>query len=332
MWPSTASWSWWHPEPALWVLAAWGLDALVGEPCGPVHPVRAVAAGAFTLEGVVRRFARSPRALRLGGAATVIAVVAGTYAATLAVVALADRLSPVAGHLTALLLMATGLAGRDLADAAGRVRAALDAADLVTARRRVAELVSRDTAALPVPEVVRAAVESVAENTCDAVVAPFLWGLVGGAPLLWAYKAVNTLDSLFGYRTPRYREFGWFAARLDDAANWLPARLAALALVVAACPEGRTRAAWTVWRRDARAHASPNAGQTEAAMAGALGVRLGGPTPYHGVVVPRPTLGDAEVALTPATIPAAVRLLRRAVTLVAVLGTAVAGALGGRWW
>lgn len=332
MWPSTGSWSWWHPEPALWVFAAWALDALTGEPCGRMHPVRAIAAAAGVLERVVRRFARSPRALRLGGALTAVVVVAGTYGTTLGVVDAAALLHPLFGHLVALLLMASGLAGRGLADAARRVQGALDAEDLVAARRRVAELVSRDTEALGTPEVVRAAVESVAENTCDAFVAPFLWGLAGGAPLLWAYKAVNTLDSLFGYRTPRYRDFGWFAARLDDGANWVPARLAALALVVAAVPGGRARSAWAVWRRDGRAHASPNAGQTEAAMAGALGVRLGGPTPYHGVLVERPPLGDPVVALAPPVIGAAVRLLRRTAALVAVAGTLLAGTLGGRWW
>ena len=329
--PSTVSWSWWRPEPALWVLAAWVLDAWVGEPCGRVHPVRAVAATAAALEQAVRRSARSPRGLRLGGVLTAVVVVGGTYGFTLGIVDAASRLDPLFGHVVALLLMASGLAGRGLADAAGRVQQALDAADLATARQRVAELVSRDTEALEPPEVVRATVESVAENTCDAFVAPFLWGLVGGAPLLWAYKAVNTLDSLFGYRTPRYRDFGWFAARLDDGANWIPARVAALALVVAAAAEGRARAAWAVWRRDGRAHASPNAGQTEAAMAGALGVRLGGLTPYHGVLVPRPTLGDPVRPLAPSVIGRAVRLLRRTEALVAVAGTLLAGILGGRW-
>ena len=165
--------------------------------------------------------------------------------------------------------------------------------DLTGARGRLSHLCGRDPAGLDEAGLVRATVESVAENTSDAVVAPLLWGAVAGVPGLLVYRAVNTLDAMVGHRSARYRRFGWAAARLDDVANVLPARLAAaLTVLVAPSAGGRPGAAFRVWRRDGRAHPSPNAGQVEAAFAGALGRTLGGPLAYAGRVEQRPQLGD----------------------------------------
>jgi adenosylcobinamide-phosphate synthase len=173
------------------------------------------------------------------------------------------------------------------------VHARLAAGDLAAARRRVTHLVARDPDALDAAGVARAALESVAENTCDAVVAPLVWGAVAGLPGLLGYRAVNTLDAMVGYRSPRHTNFGWAAARLDDAANVVPARLTA-ALVALAAPVvgGDGWAAATIARRDGRRHPSPNSGYSEAAFAGALGVRLGGRNVYAGRVEDRPTIGD----------------------------------------
>jgi adenosylcobinamide-phosphate synthase len=171
-------------------------------------------------------------------------------------------------------------------------------------------MVSRDTDRLDVAGVVRAATESVAENTVDGVAAPLLYAVLGGAPLAVAYKAASTLDSTFGYRTERYRDFGWAAARLDDAAACLPARATPpfVALAAILCRE-RPLSAWRICRRDGRRHASPNAGLAEAAFAGALGVQLGGPAMREGQWIDSPLLGDPRQLPTPAHITRAVRLM-----------------------
>jgi adenosylcobinamide-phosphate synthase len=216
------------------------------------------------------------------------------------------------------------LGGRSLRREAIAVASQLAAGDLSAARVRIRALVGRDTAALSTEEVARAAVESVAENTADAVVAPLFWGAVAGVPGLLGYRALNTLDAMIGHRSPRYLRFGWAAARLDDAANWLPARLAGL-LTVATAPlvAGSPPEAWRAWRCDARQHPSPNAGVLEAAFAGALGVRLGGRNVYGGEVEDRGVLGNGR-PVDMADIGRAVRLSR----LVSAAAIAVVIALG----
>jgi adenosylcobinamide-phosphate synthase len=187
------------------------------------------------------------------------------------------------------------LGGRSLSREAATVAGQLADGSLLAARDQVRHLVGRDTAELSTEEVARAAVESVAENASDAIVAPLLWGAVAGLPGLIGYRAVNTLDAMIGHRTPRYLEFGWAAARLDDLANWVPARLAALAAAAWAPLIGGTAGkAIDVVRRDAGRHPSPNAGVVEAAFAGALGVQLGGRNAYHGTVEDRGVLGDGR--------------------------------------
>jgi adenosylcobinamide-phosphate synthase len=215
------------------------------------------------------------------------------------------------------------LGGRSLRREATAVASLLAAGDLPAARLRVRTLVGRDTASLSTEEIARAAVESVAENTADAVVAPLFWGAVAGVPGLLSYRAINTLDAMIGHRSPRYLRFGWAAARLDDVVNWLPARLAGV-LTVAAAPlvAGSPRKAWQAWRRDARQHPSPNAGVVEAAFAGALGARLGGRNVYGGKVEDRGGLGDGR-PVEIGDIGRAVRLSRlvsaAAVVLIALL-------------
>jgi adenosylcobinamide-phosphate synthase len=187
------------------------------------------------------------------------------------------------------------LGGASLAEEGAAMARALDAGDLEGARARLPHLCGRDPGSLDLAGVARASVESIAENTSDAVVAPLIWGAVAGAPGLLAYRAANTLDAMVGYRSPRYRRFGWAAARLDDLANLLPSRAAAgLTTLCAPLVGGSVRGAWQVWRRDAAAHPSPNAGQIEAAFAGALGVRLGGRTVYPHGTEQRPVLGHGR--------------------------------------
>ncbi|HEY6425414.1 MAG TPA: cobalamin biosynthesis protein [Pseudonocardiaceae bacterium] len=187
------------------------------------------------------------------------------------------------------------LGGASLADEGAAMVRALNAGDLDAARARLPHLCARDPDDLDLAGIARASVESIAENTSDAVVAPLVWGAMAGAPGLLAYRAVNTLDAMVGYRSPRYQRFGWAAARLDDLVNLLPSRIAAaLTTLCAPVVGGSARGAWQTWRRDAAAHPSPNAGPIEAAFAGALEVRLGGRTVYPHGTEQRPVLGHGR--------------------------------------
>lgn len=214
------------------------------------------------------------------------------------------------------------LGGTSLGRAGTAMADTLAAGDLPGARALLPTLAGRDPAGLDVADLARATVESVAENTSDAAVAPLVWGAVAGLPGLLGYRAVNTLDAMVGHRSPRYARFGWAAARTDDVANWLPARLTA-ALTVATAPlvGGSAAGAWRIWWRDGAAHPSPNAGRCEAALAGALDLRLGGRNVYGSRVEDRPALGDGRPPAAP-DVPRAVRLSRAVWITAAVLATA----------
>ena len=219
----------------------------------------------------------------------------------------------------------TVLGGTSLGRAAARMHHALAAGDVPAARAALPGLAGRDPRALDAPELARATVESVAENTADAAVAPLFWGATAGLPGLLAYRAVNTLDAMVGYRSARYARFGWAAARLDDVATWVPARLtAALTVLCAPAAEGSAAGALRDWWRDGAAHPSPNAGRCEAALAGALGLRLGGRNVYGSRVEVRPALGTGRPP-DAADIPPAVRLSR--LVWVASAGLAVTARL-----
>jgi adenosylcobinamide-phosphate synthase len=267
------------------------------------HPVAGFGLSATALESLVWRNSRA------AGAAYAVALVG---AATGAGTALdrATRRHPGARVLVTAAVTWTVLGGTSLGRAADRMTAALADRDIVAARSALPALAGRDPRELDEPELVRATVESVAENTADAAVAPLFWGAVAGLPGLLGYRAVNTLDAMVGHHSTRYERFGWAAARLDDVANWLPGRLTA-ALTVACAPlaGGSAGGALRAWGRDGAAHPSPNAGRCEASMAGALGVRLGGRNVYGGRVEERPTLGDGPRPRT-ADIGRAVRLSR----------------------
>jgi adenosylcobinamide-phosphate synthase len=275
-------------------------DRLLGDP-ERWHPVAGFGRAATWLER--RTYADA----RLTGARHSLLLVG----ATIGLGALAERAAarrPVTQIVLTGLAAWTVLGGRSLARSATAVAGPLGTGDLSGARAQLQHLVGRDTAELSESEVARAAVESVAENTSDAVVAPLLWGAFAGIPGLLGYRAVNTLDAMIGHHSSRYERFGWSAARLDDLANWVPARVTGLAAALAArlvggSPERVVR----VVRRDARQHPSPNAGVVEAAFAGALGIRLGGRNVYRGQVEERGVLGDGPAAAV-ADIPRANRL------------------------
>jgi adenosylcobinamide-phosphate synthase len=221
------------------------------------------------------------------------------------------------------------IGGSSLTSEAERIRCALEAGDLELARRSLPSLCGRDPAGLDEPELVRAVIESVAENASDAVVAPLLWGAIGGLPGFLGYRAVNTLDAMVGYRSAKYARFGWAAARLDDVMNWAPARLTgAIACGLSGLVGGQPALSGRVMRMDGPRHPSPNAGRCEAAFAGALGIRLGGTNTYAGVTEERHQLGDGRTPVA-ADIARAVRLCRATATA-AVVGAAAAAMLTGR--
>ncbi|GAA4084326.1 cobalamin biosynthesis protein [Actinomadura miaoliensis] len=294
------------------------LDALLGDPRRG-HPVAAFGRAASALE---RRVYADSRARGVVFSAVLVCGAAG-----LGVVAeKAARGRAARAAVTAVATWAV-LGGTSLGREGRRMAHLLENGDLDAARRRLPHLCARDPDGMDEKALARATVESVAENTSDAAVAPLLWGAVAGVPGLLAYRAINTLDAMVGYRDPRYLRFGWASARLDDAANWAPARLTGLLAVACAAPGGRAGRAWRALRRDGAAHPSPNAGRCEAAFAGALGVRLGGVNVYGGRVEERPELGDGRVPET-GDIRRAVRL-STAVTLAAAAVAAVgAAALG----
>ena len=288
-------------------------DAVLGDP-QRWHPV----AGFGQLAAVLERLAWADSRARG------VAYVGACVGVPVAVGVVAERFAPRGAPRVLVTAVCTWavLGGRSLAHEAAVMAALLERGDVVAGRRRLSHLAGRDAADLDVDDLARAGVESVAENTSDAVVAPLLWGAVAGVPGLLGYRAANTLDAMVGHRTPRYVRFGWAAARLDDLANLAPARVAAL-LTAAWAPVvgGRPVAALRVWRRDAHQHPSPNAGPVESAFAGALGVRLGGNNVYDGRAEQRGTLGDGPAAGVH-DLPRAVRLAV-AVDVAAVAGAAV---------
>jgi adenosylcobinamide-phosphate synthase len=295
-------------------------DLLFGDPARLPHPVRAMGALALTLENRLRPLTANQH---LAGVGTVLAVLLATGVSAGGILVLAGMLPWPAAELTTIVLLYFGLAARDMLRHSSRVYAALAAFDLEGARQQVAMIVGRDTATMNEEEIIRATVESVAENLVDGVTAPLFYAALGGPVALLLYKAASTMDSTFGYRNERYREFGWAAARLDDLLNLLPARLTGMLMVAAAAFPGlRPAASWRVLRRDRLCHASPNSGHPEAAMAGALGVQLGGPAAYAGIIVQKPAIGDRVRPLEARDILRANRLFLVSVGLAAVLAIA----------
>lgn len=263
-------------------------DLALGDP-GLGHPVAAFGQAAAALERVTYRESR------IAGAVHVGVLIGAVGLLGLAAQRAADR----GGRFWSIAATATAtwvsLGGTSLARTGLAMSELLESGDIEAARQLLSSLCGRDPASLDVAGLTRASLESVAENTSDAQVAPLLYAAVGGLPAVLAYRGINTLDAMIGYRSPRYLRFGWAAAKLDDVANYVAARVtAALALICAPLVGGSPSGAAQAWRRDAGRHPSPNAGVVEAAFAGALGVRLGGPTQYRHELQIRPTLGDGR--------------------------------------
>jgi adenosylcobinamide-phosphate synthase len=305
------------------IAAGYFADALFGDPRRG-HPVAMFGSGAAALERLTYADSRRAGALHAGGLLGTLAVLG------VAVERTAGRRGPewTAAATAAATFVALG--GTSLSRTGHQMAGLLDAGDVAGARRLLPSLCGRDPAALDSAGLARAALESVAENTSDAHVAPVLWAAVAGVPAVLVYRGANTLDAMIGNRSPRYVRFGWAAARFDDAANFVAARVTAL--LVAACAPlvgGSPAEALGAWRRDAARHPSPNAGVVEAAFAGALGVRLGGPTQYAHELEIRPTLGDGR-APEVSDLARAVRLSRIVQAAAVAVCLSAVGRIGRR--
>jgi adenosylcobinamide-phosphate synthase len=284
-------WLFFSHSPAALLIAAFLLDLAVGDPRWLPHPV--VLMGKAISLGERRLHSGHPRRDFLAGVTLSVLLVVLATAVTLGLVALFDLLPLWLSFCATTVLASTTLATRGLLDAVKLIETPLRAGDLISAREKLSRIVGRETTGLNQDKVLRAGLESLSESTCDGIVAPLFYLFVGGVPLAMAYKTVNTLDSMIGYRTERYFYFGKFAARLDDVMNFIPARLTALFLAGAALalrlnPARALRVTW----RDHANHLSPNAGYPEAALAGVFGIRLGGSSIYFGQQIDKPYLGD----------------------------------------
>lgn len=277
------------------------LDCVLGDPERLWHPIMGIGTMiSFWKKRLRAWFPDSARGQLGAGAVLWFAVVIPSWLIPAAILYAAGLLHPALAFIIEVLFCWQIFAAKSLKQAALRVYRALRKGDLQEARKYVSWIVGRDTAQLDAAQVTKATVETVAENTSDGVIAPLVFLLLGGAPLGFAYKAVNTLDSMVGYKNEEFLYFGRFSAKMDDVWNFIPARLSGLLFVLCAKPAGLdAKGAWTCFKRDRLQHASPNSAQTEAACAGALGVQLAGNAYYFGKLYEKPTLGDAKRPIEP---------------------------------
>ena len=308
------------------------IDLVFGDPEGIPHPVVLMGKLIAFLESLLRKiFSQTSKGEFCAGIVEVTLVCAVSFGLPFLLLLLVGRAGP--GAMFAFHALACGhlLAAKSLRKESMRVHDRLINGTLAEARKAVSRIVGRDTQDLDEAGVVRAAVETVAENTSDGILAPMFYMALGGAPLMFLYKAINTMDSMLGYKNERYLYFGRAAAKLDDAANFIPSRISGILMVLSAFFPGggfNGRNAWRIFLRDRQKHASPNSAQTESAMAGALEVQLAGDASYFGKRCKKPTIGDAAREIEPEDIPRAVRLMYRTETAGLIFFSGIALGIG----
>ena len=305
-------------------MAAYICDLLLGDPQWIPHPVVLIGKLIYLLEAISRRIAKNGLMLRIAGMLTTVFVVGSSWFITNFLAYTFFQINYWLGSAISVLLISSTIAAKGLAEAAAEIYRLLEAGNLKEARLKAGLIVGRDTGNLDKKGVTRATVETVAENIVDGVVAPIFYAFIGGAPLAMAYKAVNTLDSMLGYRNEKYIDFGKFPARFDDAANYIPARLTGFFIVCSAflLRHNAFRSIAAIVKY-ASGHPSPNSGIPESAVAGALGVRLGGLNRYHGKESFRAYMGEELIPLEPAHILKTVRIMYVSTTLTVLTGTLV---------
>jgi len=307
------------------LITGYVLDLLIGDPERLPHPVRWIGRLITYCEAGLRRFScRTDRSKYICGTLLTLAVTTVSLLAPYGLLLAARTVGPFLAYVLEALMCYQILATRSLKDESMQVYRQLAKADLAAAREKLSRIVSRDTAHLQYAQVARSTVETVAENTSDGVIAPLFFMFIGGAPLGFFYKAINTLDSMIGYKNEKYLYFGRFAAKLDDAANAIPARIAAYLMILAAFLLGYdAKNAWKIYQRDKYNHTSPNSAHTEAVCAGALHIQLAGNNYYFGKLVEKPTIGDPDRQVEAEDIVRADRLLYLTSLLGLILGSAI---------
>ncbi|WP_297421531.1 adenosylcobinamide-phosphate synthase CbiB [Clostridium sp.] len=267
------------------------LDLIIGDPNNPVHPVRGIGYLAKRLEIIFRKIFK--KYLKFAGLITWICTIAITFMITFEIVSIAKRTNIYLGFIIEGILIYFCLASKGLVVEGHKVIKFLIRDDIDGARHQLSFIVGRDTASLSKEGIIKAVVETIAENMSDGIIAPLFYAAILGAPLAFTYKAVNTLDSMFGYKNDKYMEFGFFSAKLDDIFNYIPARITGILIIISAKMLGYDyRNSLKIYKRDRYNHSSPNSAHPEAAIAGALGVQLGGANYYFGKLVEKPTIGD----------------------------------------
>ena len=286
---------------------AYVLDLAIGDPQWSYHPVRLIGRSIGGMEYLLRKL-RIPK--RISGILLTMIIVSGTYLTSYALVLLSRQWSKLGEIIIGAVILYFAISVKSLADESKKVMTALKENDFIKARKSLSLIVGRDTENLSEGQLVRACVETIAEGSVDGVLSPLLYAFVGGPTAAIAYKAVNTLDSMVGHKNEKYVRLGWASARLDDLANYIPARISAILIPMASflCGYG-FKDSLRIACRDGRKHESPNSGIPEAAMAGALGVQLGGATTYQGEIIEKPFIGDAKNLLTIESINRAIKIM-----------------------
>lgn len=266
------------------------LDFIIGDPNNPFHPVRIIGSLGIKLENITRRVFKN---LKISGFVTWLGVILITFLVNSLIVRLAFSISNIFGIIIEGILLYFCISSKGLKVEGLKVIKVLESGDIEGARKQLSYIVGRDTKALDEEGIIRAVIETVAENTSDGIIAPLLFGALGGAPLAMTYKAVNTCDSMFGYKNDKYIDFGFVPAKMDDLFNYIPARITGYLVIFAAFILGLDyKNSYRIYKRDRYNHTSPNSAHPESAVAGALGIRLGGANYYFGKIVEKPTIGD----------------------------------------
>ena len=266
------------------------LDFIIGDPNNPFHPVRIIGALGIKLENITRRVFKN---LKISGFVTWLGVILITFLVNSLIVRLAFSISNIFGIIIEGILLYFCISSKGLKVEGLKVIKVLESGDIEGARKQLSYIVGRDTKVLDEEGIIRAVIETVAENTSDGIIAPLLFGALGGAPLAMTYKAVNTCDSMFGYKNDKYIDFGFVPAKMDDLFNYIPARITGYLVIFAAFILGLDyKNSYRIYKRDRYNHTSPNSAHPESAVAGALGIRLGGANYYFGKIVEKPTIGD----------------------------------------
>lgn len=275
------------------ILIGYVLDLIIGDPNNPYHPIRYIGKLASNMERLFRKIFK--KNLKLAGFFTWFFIVFITFIVALGIVRISDRINPILGTLVSGILIYFCISAKGLKVEGLKVIKILKEGDIVKAREQLSYIVGRDTKNLDEEAIIRAVIETVAENMSDGIIAPLFFAGIGGAPLAFLYKAVNTCDSMFGYKNDKYRDFGFFSAKLDDLFNYIPARLTAYLIILSSfILRLNYKESFKIYIRDRYNHSSPNSAHPEAAVSGALGIKLGGANYYFGKLVEKPTIGEAK--------------------------------------